>query len=57
MVWFRTLLRVTVKEHKIKLLHGPGAVFRPMGLSAVSPVTLVEVLSEAGGIATMAATT
>ncbi len=41
---------VTVKEHRSKPITIVGAVFHPMVYQADGPVTLIEVLAEAGGI-------
>jgi polysaccharide export outer membrane protein len=50
-------VRVTVKERKSRPITVIGAVGRPMVYQAVRPVTLLEVLSEAGGIANDAGST
>jgi polysaccharide biosynthesis/export protein len=42
---------VTVKEHRSKPITIVGAVMHPMVYQADGPVTLIEVLAEAGGIA------
>jgi polysaccharide biosynthesis/export protein len=48
---------VSVKEHKSKPITVVGAVIHPMVYEATHPVTLLEVLAEAGGIASDAGDT
>lgn len=48
---------VSVKEHKSKPITVVGAVIHPMVYEATRPVTLLEVLAEAGGIASDAGDT
>ncbi len=53
----RPQVSVSVKERKSKPITVIGAVGRPMVYQAVRPVTLLEVLSEAGGISNDAGST
>jgi polysaccharide export outer membrane protein len=53
----RPQVSVVVKEKRSKPITVIGAVGRPMVYQAIRPVTLIEVLSEAGGIATDAGST
>jgi len=50
-------VRVSVKEHKSKPITVVGAVMHPMVYQADRPVTLLEVLAEAGGISSDAGDT
>lgn len=53
----RPQVSVTVKERKSRPITVIGAVARPMVFQAVRPVSLLEVLSEAGGISNDAGST
>lgn len=53
----RPQVSVSVKERKSKPITVIGAVARPMVYQAVRPVTLLEVLSEAGGVSNDASST
>jgi polysaccharide export outer membrane protein len=53
----RPQVSVSVKERKSKPITVIGAVARPMVYQAVRPVTLLEVLSEAGGVSNDAGST